>query len=132
LHLIAKQGKTQMNVSDYTTSDQIVAISVWIPESESVVSAPTISQPQRRDILRPLRQWLDNIEVKSPELAHRLCKLIPSQCPFERTVSLFGRKLFHIPPLCKLNPFYNEFVGLRFRALCYLVDVCGEDVSQYC
>jgi len=132
LHLIAKQGTTQMNVSDYTTSDRIIAISVWIPESESVVSVPTISQPQRQDILRPLRQWLDHIEVKSPELAHRLCKLIPSQCPFERTVSLFGRKLFHIPPLCKLNPFYDEFVGLRFRALCYLVDVCGEDVSQYC
>jgi Mo-dependent nitrogenase C-terminus len=121
-----------MNVSDYTTSDRLIAISIWIPESESFVNVPTVSQPQGQDILRPLRQWLDNIEVKSPELAHRLCKLIPSQCPFERTVSLFGRKLFHIPPLCKLNPFYDEFVGLRFRALCYLVDVCGEDVSQYC
>lgn len=121
-----------MNVSQYTASDRIVAISVWIPEEQSAVRVPTISQPQRRDLLRPLRQWLDSIEVKSPELAHKLCKLIPSQCPFERTVSLFGRKLFHIPPLCKLNPLYNELVALRFRALCYLADVCGEDVTQYC
>jgi hypothetical protein len=82
--------------------------------------------------LQPLRHWLDQIEVNSPELAHRLCRLIPAQCPFERTVKLFGRTLFHIPPLCKLNPVYDEVVALRFRALCYLADSCGEDISQYC
>jgi hypothetical protein len=38
---------------------------------------------------------------------------------------------FHIPPMCKLNPFYNEFVSLRLRALAYLSDDCGEDVTQY-
>jgi hypothetical protein len=43
-----------------------------------------------------------------------------------------GRKLFHIPPLCKLNPLYEEVVSLRFRALCYLADECGEDVTPYC
>jgi hypothetical protein len=37
----------------------------------------------------------------------------------------------HIPPLCKLNPFYEEVLGMRFRALCYLADECGEDVSQF-
>jgi hypothetical protein len=60
-----------------------------------------------------------------------LCKMIPSQCPFERDVTLFGRKIVHIPPLCKINPLYEQMVGLRFRALSYLADDCGEDVTPY-
>ncbi|MGI2903975.1 Mo-dependent nitrogenase C-terminal domain-containing protein [Tolypothrix sp. VBCCA 56010] len=89
------------------------------------------SEPDR-DILQPLRLWIDNIKVSDRTFAHRLCKLIPAQCPFERNVKLFGKTLFHIPPMCKLNPLYEEVVGLRFRALCYLADDCGEDISQYC
>lgn len=84
------------------------------------------------DLLRPIRQWLDSIEVKDAKFAHLVCKLVPAQCPFERDVKIFGRTLFHIPPMCKLNPFYEQVVGLRFKALCYLVDVCGEDISAYC
>ena len=84
------------------------------------------------NFLRPLRNWLDNIQVSDRQLAHRLCKHIPAQCPFERDVKLFGKTLFHIPPMCKLNPLYEEVVGLRFRAMCYLADTCGEDISQYC
>lgn len=84
------------------------------------------------DLLLPLRRWLDNIELQNPKLAHRICRLVPAQCPFERDVQIFGRTLFHIPPMCKLNPLYEEVVGLRFRALCYLADVCGEDISGYC
>jgi hypothetical protein len=34
--------------------------------------------------------------------------------------------------MCKLNPFYEQLVGLRFKALCYLADVCGEDIAAYC
>ncbi|GAB1539680.1 hypothetical protein NUACC21_23470 [Scytonema sp. NUACC21] len=86
----------------------------------------------RIDILKPLRQWLDNFQVRERSLAHRLCKMIPAQCPFERDVKLFGKTLFHIPPMCKLNPLYEEVVSLRFRALCYLADECGEDITQYC
>lgn len=84
------------------------------------------------DIFQSLRQYLDSFQVSNPKLAHRLCQLIPSQCPFERDVTLFGRKLFHIPPMCKLNPLYDEVVALRFRALCYLADECGEDITTYC
>jgi hypothetical protein len=84
------------------------------------------------DIFQPLKEWLDNLEIKSSNLAHQICKFIPSQCPFERNVQFLGRTLFRIPPLCKLNPVYDQLVGLRFRALCYLVDVCGEDISAYC
>ena len=91
-------------------------------------------RPERRpgfDILSPLRQWVDSIEVKNAKLGHLFCQLIPCCCPFERDVNLFGRTLFHIPALCKLNPLYNEFVALRFRALSFLADECGEDVTKY-
>ncbi|NJR64144.1 MAG: nitrogenase [Leptolyngbyaceae cyanobacterium CRU_2_3] len=84
------------------------------------------------NIFQPLRQWLDQLEVHDRKLAHRLAKLIPAQCPFERDIKFFGRTLAHIPPLCKLNPLYDQLVGLRFRALCYLADECGEDIQSYC
>lgn len=85
----------------------------------------------RFDLLQPIRQRLDAIEIQNPRLAHALCKLIPAQCPFARTVSLFGRTVFTIPPLCKLNPLYEQIADLRFRALTYLADVCGENIMCY-
>jgi Mo-dependent nitrogenase C-terminus len=75
---------------------------------------------------------LSRIEISTPKTAHLICGLIPSNCPFERDVFFLGRKLFHIPALCKLNPLYEEFVELRFRALVFLADECGEDVTPYC
>lgn len=83
-------------------------------------------------VLQPVRDWLDKMDVQDPRVAHFLCKLIPSQCPFERDINLFGRTIAHIPPLCKLNPLYEQLVSLRFRALSYLADDCGEDISSYC
>lgn len=83
-------------------------------------------------LLSPVQEWLDHLEIHDPRLARFLCKLIPPQCPFERDIKLFGHKVVHIPPLCKLNPLYEQLVGLRFRALSYLADDCGEDISQYC
>lgn len=79
-------------------------------------------------LLKPVREWIDNIEIRDRETAHRICKLIPAQCPFERDIVLFGHTVAHIPPMCKINPLYEQLVGLRFRSLCYLVDVCGETV----
>ncbi len=84
------------------------------------------------NLFKPLRQWLDQVEIKDREMARFLSRAIPAQCPFERDIVLFGRKVGHIPPLCKLNPFYEQFVGLRFRALCFLADQCGEDIQSYC
>ncbi len=84
------------------------------------------------DVLDPVREWLDQMEIHDPKVARFLCKLIPPQCPFERDINLFGRKVAHIPPLCKLNPLYDQLVSLRFRALSYLADECKEDVSSYC
>jgi tellurite resistance protein len=84
------------------------------------------------DILQPARVWLDGWEIHDPSVAHFICKMIPPQCPFERNITLFGHKIVHIPPMCKLNPLYDQLVGLRFRALSYLADECKEDISQYC
>jgi Mo-dependent nitrogenase C-terminus len=84
------------------------------------------------DPLSPVRQWLNRLSVQDENIAHRICRFVPAQCPFERDIVLFGRKVAHIPPLCKLNPLFEELVALRFRALCYLADECGEDISQYC
>ncbi|MBW4668491.1 MAG: TerB family tellurite resistance protein [Cyanomargarita calcarea GSE-NOS-MK-12-04C] len=98
------------------------------PETRSATTAPTKRQV---DAIHPLREWLDGLEIEDPRVARFLCKMIPSQCPFERDITLFKRKIVHIPPLCKINPLYEQLVGLRFRALSYLADDCGEDVSPY-
>jgi hypothetical protein len=82
--------------------------------------------------LSPIRKWLDNLSIQDRKLAHRICEIVPAQCPFERDIIVFGHKIAHIPPLCKLNPLFEELVALRFRALCYLADECGENISQYC
>jgi tellurite resistance protein len=104
-------------------------------EHPEQVTAATISSPgltkRQIDALYPLRDWLDGLDIQDPRVARFLCKMIPSQCPFERDVTLFGRKIVHIPPMCKINPLYEQLVGLRFRALSYLADKCGEDVSPY-
>ncbi|WP_088243203.1 Mo-dependent nitrogenase C-terminal domain-containing protein [Calothrix rhizosoleniae] len=84
------------------------------------------------DILAPLQQWLDSLEIQNRKSAKVIAKLIPAQCPFERNIVVFGHKIAQIPPMCKLNPLYEQLVGLRFRALCYLVDQCGEDIQSYC
>ncbi|MFZ4667332.1 MAG: Mo-dependent nitrogenase C-terminal domain-containing protein [Prochlorotrichaceae cyanobacterium] len=83
-------------------------------------------------LLKPVQEWMDGLEVHDPRLARFICRFIPPQCPFERDITLFGRKIVHIPPLCQLNPLYEQLVGLRFRSLSYLADDCGEDVTPYC
>jgi tellurite resistance protein len=103
-------------------------------EADKGVGEAGIPHPEKPtvDVLLPVRHWLDELEMHDPRVARFLCKLIPPQCPFERDVKLFGRKVVHIPPLCKLNPLYDQLVYLRFRALSYLADDCKEDVSKYC
>lgn len=101
------------------------------PETADVAEGlrPPTDRSSKIDPLKPAREWLDQLEVHDPRLARFVCKLIPSQCPFERDVVLFKKKLMHIPPMCKINPLYDQLVGLRFRALSYLADDCGEDVT---
>ena len=85
-----------------------------------------------QEVLDPVKQWLDGLEIHDSRVARFICKMVPAQCPFERDVTVFGKKLVHIPPMCKLNPLYDQLVGLRFRSLSFLADDCGEDVSKYC
>ena len=112
-----------INVTDYTVKQIIFC--KWVAPAK-VPGSP------RTAWLSPLRRWIDGNEVQDANLAHRICRLIPSQCPFARQIKLFGRVILTIPPLCELNPIYDELVGLRFRAMSYLADQCGEDVSSYC
>ncbi|MBV5262194.1 nitrogenase [Synechococcus moorigangaii CMS01] len=83
------------------------------------------------DALKPIRNWLDGMDIDDPRVARFICKMVPPQCPFERDIKLFGKKIVHIPPMCKLNPLYDQLVGLRFRSLSYLADDCGEDISKF-
>ena len=76
-------------------------------------------------VFNPLRQWLDQLDIHNPDVALFLYRAIPAQCPFARDIKVFGHTLIHIPPLCKFNPLYEQLMGLRFRAMCYLVDECG-------
>jgi len=133
-----------MKVSDHNTEEPttrtISHISwFWVDKptlsmGDSSTSLSTSVPAEKKpawDLLWPIRRWLANVDVCDRTLAHRLCRLIPAQCPFERDFNVLGRTLFHIPPLCKLNPLYEEIVTLRFRALCYLADVCGDDITPY-
>ena len=54
-------------------------------------------------------------------IAQLIVYLVTSSCPFERNITFFKYK-FHIPPLCKFNPFYNLLTSWRFKALSYLSD----------
>jgi hypothetical protein len=115
-------------------TNQYNALNILATASEHNLQFPQANQSPKHifKLLQPLRQWLDKIEIHDPAIARFIANLIPAQCPFERDLMLFGRKVAHIPPLCKLNPFYEQLVGLRFRALCFLADECGEDIQSYC
>lgn len=82
--------------------------------------------------LAALRRWLNSLDIENVALAHLICRLVPAQCPFERHIHLFKDVSIYIPPLCKLNPLYEEVMGLRFRALCCLADQRDQDIQQYC
>jgi hypothetical protein len=97
------------------------------------VGSQILSLPKVGNILRhPINQAFEAIEVNNPKVARWICQLIPPQCPFERDITLFGHTLFHIPALCKINPVYEQLMQLRFQALVFLADQCGEDVTEYC
>ena len=123
--------KLELQESLLTALRHTLEDSTQTQESPSAGLQPPPTSDVLTDVLNPLRQWLDGLDIQDPRVARFLCKMIPSQCPFERDVTLFGRKIVHIPPLCKINPLYEQMVGLRFRALSYLADDCGEDITPY-
>ncbi|WP_205370287.1 Mo-dependent nitrogenase C-terminal domain-containing protein [Thermoleptolyngbya sp. PKUAC-SCTB121] len=136
-----------MNWSHYRTPDLALSSWTWLPNDAATSHSNTAPQPPATLYrtafvapslrpqcapLQPLRQWLNNIEISSEAQARRICQAIPARCPFEREVRVLGKTILRIPPLCKLNPVYEEVVALRFRALCYLADKCRVDVTPYC
>lgn len=66
--------------------------------------------------LVPLRRWLNTVEVRNVTIARWICRLVPNVCSPGYDVQLFGRTWLHLPPLCKLNPVFDELIDLRFRA----------------
>lgn len=120
------------NITESTEKNILLFSSIATKPSQIHTTAKNTLSRKHFDILSPIRKIVDDIEVNDRLFAHFLCQLIPTQCPFARKIEVFGRTILSIPPLCKLNPFYNEVVSLRFRAMCYLADQCGEDVSSYC
>lgn len=50
-----------------------------------------------------LKERLDAIEITNQQMAYRICRWIPAQCPFEREVQFMGRRLFRVPSLCHFN-----------------------------
>lgn len=121
-----------MSLTNNTTES--IILSGWIdnPLPESKQKTKQRFELKNFDLLKPLRHKLDAIKINNQKKAHKICRLIPSQCPFARKIQFCGRTLISIPPLCKINPLYEDLMALRFRAICYLADECGEDISAYC
>ncbi|MEO1069881.1 MAG: Mo-dependent nitrogenase C-terminal domain-containing protein, partial [Cyanobacteria bacterium J06638_6] len=122
---------TQYNLRE--VKEEVQPGTSTLDKTPAAVASPLTPPPPQEgpDPLKPMREWLDQLDVQDPRLARFVCKMIPSQCPFERDVTLFGKKVVHIPPMCKINPLYEQMVGLRFRALSHLADNLGEDVTPY-
>lgn len=75
-----------------------------------------------RSLIIFVKNWLDRIEIQSVPQAIWICRLIPCRCPFERDIPL-GDRTIHIPALCRINPVYEQLIGLRMRAATYLMEV---------
>lgn len=126
----------QRDAGELPSSEKIIPTDSPSPKTISpqsgIASVDGFPKDNHAALLSPVKHWLDDMEIHDPHLARFICKMVPAQCPFERDVKLFGKKVVHIPPMCKINPLYDQLVGLRFRSLSYLADDCGEDISEYC
>ncbi len=78
-----------------------------------------------------IKNKLESWEIKEKKVAQKIVIFIPSQCPFARDIYWGDRKILTIPPLCKINPFYEDLMMLRFKALCFLSEI-GDDITPYC
>lgn len=58
----------------------------------------------------------------NPLLAKLICAVIPAACPFARTFTV-GKFSVTVPPVCKINPFYDKFMEWRFKALTVLSEI---------
>ena len=72
--------------------------------------------------LAPLRRWLSTLEISNVYVAQWICRLVPNTCSEGYDLRLLGRTWLHFPPFCKLNPFADELLELRFRAADFLYE----------
>jgi len=90
------------------TNNQCIILSAFINIKPSLENHLTVDQNKitRRkiDLLQPLLQWLDSLEIENRKSALLLARLIPAQCPFERDVILFGRKNSSYSPNVQAKP----------------------------
>ena len=122
----------QTALKNLRSLDEAKAADSAVDESNGLEATGLAGNPVKKlKPLKPVREWLDQLSVDDPRLAKFVCKMVPSQCPFERDITLFGGKTVHVPPMCKINPLYEQLVGLRFRAMSYLADDLGEDITPY-
>ena len=84
-------------------------------------SSEYIRKNKLQEILLFLRVTIALWDLKI-KIAKLVCYLIPASCPFARDIFFFGQTI-QIPPMCKLNPFYNYLMKLRWRALNFLHDM---------
>ncbi|PSF39223.1 nitrogenase [Aphanothece hegewaldii CCALA 016] len=117
-----------MSVTDFTIKHLV--FSHWVEPTQAKKQKSSFRE--KINLVNSLRTWINNLSINNPKVAHKICHLIPAQCPFARKIQFLGRTIVSIPPLCKINPVYDELMMLRFRALSYLADECGEDISAYC
>ncbi|MBD2392703.1 hypothetical protein H6G11_00330 [Cyanobacterium aponinum FACHB-4101] len=115
-----------MGVVDYLFSEIVLQNQISYSQDLSLKSRWHLPRFEFKwhkiDLLLPLRSWLDNIEITDSVTAHRINNLIPAECPFARKITIFNRTILTIPPLCKLNPVYDNLMALKFRCLTYLAE----------
>jgi len=115
-----------MSVIDYLFSELVLQNQMNYSQDLSIKSSWHLPKLNliwdKFNLLLQLKNWLDSIEIKDTNTALRIVKLIPDQCPFARKITVFNHTIFTIPPLCKLNPVYDNLIALKFRALTYLAE----------
>jgi Mo-dependent nitrogenase C-terminus len=94
-------------------------------DSSAAHSSSRLPSHQHHPLITLIQDRLDTLDIHHPLLARIVCQLIPVSCPFARTIRFFSHTLLVIPPLCKLNPFYDQLMGLRFRAATLLASAAS-------
>ena len=87
------------------------------------VSAESRCTCHSNEQLKPLFvRLLELVFSLKIEAARLISHLIPASCPFARDLSICGFSI-HIPPLCKLNPFYYQLMSLRYQAITFISQI---------
>ncbi|MDJ0725076.1 MAG: Mo-dependent nitrogenase C-terminal domain-containing protein [Prochloraceae cyanobacterium] len=76
---------------------------------------------------------IEQIAVKNETHPRFICKLIPGNCSFEkRDFILFGKRLFHLSPICQPNLLStNSSLWVGALLINYLSEDLNEAISQY-